>query len=206
MANIKGDLNVSRTIQVGRRSNQAAQTKNLTTTETLDKNSYYWNNFTSTGAQNVDLPDATTLNLGWDVVVNNMDGTDTLTVRDAAAGTVKTVVAGRAYRITCTSIGSAAGTWHIDYLEEADLLPGLRYAKTFNATSDWTDAGSAYTVTLTQATHLMGVNPMVEVGELNGSDYDRVICDNLKKLANGDITIQVCKVPDARFEGRMIVM
>jgi hypothetical protein len=52
----------------------------------------------------------------------------------------------------------------------------------------------------------MGVTPIVQIGEVSGSDYDFVICDNLKKLANGDITIQVTKVPDARFAGRFVVM
>ena len=205
---IKGDLSVLRSIQAGRRSNQTAYGQALIGTLALDKDAYAWYNLTAAAPQDVVLPDAQTLTVGWTVVVYNKDTTNTITVKDGGAGaTIKAVVAGRAYRFTVTDTSSAAGAWHKDFLEEADLLPAERYSTTFNATSDWgSPSAGYYTWTLTQATHLMGTNPMFIIEELDGSDYNEVRCDQAKALANGDIALRVTQVPDGRFVGRITVL
>jgi hypothetical protein len=205
---IKGDLSVLRSIQAGRRVNETGFTQALIGSLVLDKYAYGWYNLTAAAPQDVILPDATTLIEGWQVVINNKDTTNALTVKDGGAGaTVKSIVAGRAYRLTCTSIGAAAGTWHVDFLEESDLLVSSRYSTTFNATTDWgAAAGGYYTYTLTQATHLRGTTPTIIVEQVDGSDFDTVVCDQVKVLANGDVALRVTEVPDGRFSGRITLV
>lgn len=204
---IKGDLSVLRSIQAGRRANQTAFGQALIGTLTLDKDAYAWYNLTAAAPQDVVLPSATTLVAGWSIVINNIDTTNAITVKDASSGTVKAVIAGRAYRFTAIDVSDAAGDWHIDFLEEADLLPAERYTTGFNATTDWgSPVGGYYTWTLLQSTHLMGTNPNFIIEEVDGSDFNEVRCDQAKVLANGDIALRVTQTPDGRFAGRITVL
>lgn len=205
MAQVKGDLTVRRTLIADRRVDQAAFTQALVADLALTRHSYAWYNLTSDAAYNVDLPAANTLPLGWSVVINNRDTSDTLTVRDNDATTIRAIIPSRAYRVTCVDNGSTAGVWHVDFLEESDTLPSTRFTASFNALGDWTGpVGGYYTRTIVAATHLRGVAPSVGVAELNGADFDSVILDNLKVLANGDVEMRV--VDDARFAGRVIMI
>jgi hypothetical protein len=207
MAKIKGDLQVTRTIDAGRRVNQTGATKALVGAEALTKHSPFWNNFTAEAPQDVILPDATTLVIGWKVVVNNKDASNGLAVKNNDAGaTVKSVIAGRAYEFTCEDISSADGAWHINYLEESDLVPAERYTETFNATTDWTENGDYYTLTVDEATHQRGTSPTRIIEELDGSDYNEIIPDNLNVASNGDVTIRVMKTPEGRFAGRITLV
>jgi hypothetical protein len=206
MPSLKGNLTVKSVITAGRRCNQGAADRSITGADVIVVNDEAWLNYTSDGAYNITLPDANTLPLGWTVVINNKSAF-TLTVKDGAAGTVKAISAVRAYRFTATNIDDAEGEWFVDYLEEADLLPAERYSSSFNATTDWGVAVAGYyTISITAATHGMGTQPLVIVGELNGSDFDGVILDNMKILANGDIAMRVVELPDSRFAGRITIL
>jgi hypothetical protein len=207
MSNIQGDLTVLRTLNTGRRANQGAFTQALVGALTLDVNAYSWYNLTMASPQNVTLPDATTLTLGWQVTINNNDSTNAATVKNAGAVTVKSIIASRCYRFTCTDISSANGIWQITYLDQSDLVQAERYSTTFNATTDWgAPAGGYYTWIITQAVHLMGTNTNVIVEQVDGSDYDIVFCDNVKILANGDVSLRVTQIPDGRFAGRITLV
>ena len=205
--NFQGDVGVVRSLTTGRRANQGAQTKALIGTEVFDLHQQFWNNFTVAAPQDVTLPDATTLTLGWSVVVNNQDITNAIAVKDAAAGAVKSIIAGRCYQFTCTSIGSTAGTWKIQFIDESDLIPADRYSTTFDATTSWgAPAGGYYTITVTAATHLLGtiVKPTLYI--VDGSDYDEIHADQCKVLANGDVKFRVTQTPDGRFAGRIEIL
>lgn len=205
---IKGDFTALRNIVAGRRVDGTGQTKALTGTEALDKYSYYWNNFTCAAPQDVTLPDAQTLTLGWSVVVYNQDTTNALTVKNYTSGdTIKSIVATRAYKFTCTDISDADGDWHVDYLEESDLEPSERYSETFNNTSDWgSAAGGYYTQTITNATHGRGTSPTLIIEELDGSDYIEVLPDRVLINSSGDVSFRVTEVPDGRFTGRITLI
>jgi hypothetical protein len=207
---LKGDLAVARTITAARRVDSGAESQDLSATLTLVRHSEQWHNLTAAGGpQDVVLPDATTLPLGWDVVINNVDASNALAVKDGdtVPVLVKSVVAGRAYKFTLIDNGTAAGAWFKDYLEEADLIPTARYSATFNATTDWTAGGSYYTRTITESTHGRGTTPSIEVEENIAGTFHRVMLDDIAIAANGDITLQVTQSPvDARFAGRVVIV
>ena len=117
---------------------------------------------------------------------------------------VKNILVGRAYRFTLLDNASAAGVWHIDFLEEADLLPAERYADSFNATSDWTVGSGVYTRTVATTTHEMGIQPIIEIF-IGAAPAVRCAAD-LSVAANGGITISVPSDPDLRFAGKMVIL
>lgn len=205
---IKGDLNVCRTLDVGRRANQALIRKTITAQESLSVHSHYWQELTAASAQDVVLPDATTLNNGWEVVVRAVNATLNVKTYDPVTPVLlKSIVTGRAYKFTLIDNGTDEGTWYVDYLEESDKIASTRYVDTFNATTDWgAAAGGYYTRTIAVGDHERGVTPQVELSEKSGSDYIKVEADEVKTLANGDVAIRVTETPDCRFEGRAILV
>lgn len=81
-------------------------------TTVLTAASSYSQTLTGTGNQTYRMPDATTLTTGVDFVFNN-NATGTLTIQDAASGTLGTVTAGGATAIMLLANGTVAGTWNI---------------------------------------------------------------------------------------------
>ena len=208
MSTIKGDLNVCRTVNAGRRVNQGLLAKTITATEQLELNSEWWQKLTAAAAQDVILPDATTLPNGWTVIVEAITSSlDVHTYDDTTPVSRKVIEAGRVYSFTLTDNGTDAGTWHVNFLEEADTLATSRYTSTFDATTSWGSAsGGYYTITLPQATHTRGVSPQVDTFEESGSDYIQVEGDELKILANGNVELRVPETPDCRFAGKMVLI
>lgn len=208
MSTIKGDLQVCRSITAARRVNQGLIAKTITGAESLDLHSEWWQQLDAASAQDVILPDATTLTEGWSVVVEAVTSTlDVKTFDSVTPVSRKEVSPGRAYQFTLTDNSTDAGVWYVNFLEEADTLPTARYTETFNATTDWGAAsGGFYTLTIAQATHTRGTTPQVDVFELSGSDYIQVETDELKVLANGDVAIRVPESPDCRFAGRAVLV
>lgn len=201
---IKGDLKVCRTVDA-RRVNQELNTETITGAKQLDLHSKYWQEITAAAPQDVILPDATTLQNGWETVVKG--NTSTISVKTYNAVTpvlLKAIQPGRAYKFTLISNGSAAGTWYVDFLEESDMIPSERHVETFNATTDWGSAvGGIYTQTITQSTHGRGVSPQVDLFEESGSDFLQVEAE-IKVLANGDVEIKVPETPNCRFAGKAV--
>ena len=137
---IKGDLEVCRTIDA-RRVNTGLISKTITATEQLDIHSPNWHILEAATPQGVNLPDASTLPLGWEVVVQA--GTSTLNVNtfDATSpAPLNNVQPGTAYKYTLVDNGSGAGTWYLNLLEEAEAMPSERYCETFDATASWGSA------------------------------------------------------------------
>ena len=79
------------------------------------------------------------------------------------------------------------------------------YQQLFNSTSDWSGpSGGVYTISILASTHGKGLKPLVQVWELNGSNY------NLLGFAviispTGTITLEVIDSPDNRFAGKILV-
>ena len=205
---IKGDLNICRTLTAARRVNQALIAKTITGPEQLEEHSYYWNQITSGSLEDVILPDATDLPLGWSVVVEaKTSSLDVKTFDSTTPVSRKVVDADRAYQFTCTDNSTPAGVWYVNFLEEADTLPSARFTALFNNTSDWgTASGGFYTLTITQATHTRGLSPQVMVFEESGSDFVKVGLDEVKVLANGDVELRVTEDPNCRFAGKAVLV
>jgi len=210
---VQGDLNVLRTGNFSRRANQGSTSvSGISSTQSLDEHSFWWNRMETdgNGVQDVVLPDATSLAEGWQVVVDNIGSVDSLDVKTFDSTTpvlLKTVAIGRAYAFTLRKQGTEAGTWHVNYLEESDGVVATRFAATFNAAGSWgAPSGGYYTQTIAKATHTRGPNPIIQLFKLSGSDYQKVIVDRVKSLANEDITFRAPEVPDLRFAGKIVVV
>jgi len=201
---IKGSLDICKNLKVGRRVIQAQNTETITATEVLTVDSHYRQRLTAAAAQDVTLPDATTLQNADAFEIEAI--TSALTVKDDGGTTIKVIQPGRTYKFTLTENGSADGTWHVNYLEQADIAASARHVETFDATTDWgVAAGGIYTQTILQATHLRGVAPQVDLFEGSGPDFIEVGAE-VKVKANGDIEITVPETPNCRFAGRAVII
>ena len=202
---IKGDIAVKRTVIADRRVDQGMNSEVITGAETLTRHSAAWQALSAAAPQDVNLPDATLLPLGWQTVIH-ASGASVLTVKDAGGSTVTTIIAGQAESFTCTSIGAAAGTWYNYTLEDAGVVVATRYTSTFDATTSWGAAGGGYyTIAITAATHGRGTRPTVQYLETVGSDEILVIPDQSKFVtASGDLSFRVPDDPDLRFAGKAI--
>jgi len=79
------------------------------------------------------------------------------------------------------------------------------YFAIFNNTTDWGSAsGGNYTITILASTHGKGTNPIVQILELNGSDYETIVVSH-KLNASGDISVLVSDTPDLRFNMKIII-
>ncbi len=210
--NVKGDQKVGRTLYVDRRVVEGYTTKTITSPEQLNKNSAKWQSISSDAEDNVILPDATELQNGWQVVVRN-GGSATITVQTYNATTpinLQEILSGRAYEFTLIDNSTAAGGWHINFLEDSEKVVSDRFVKTFNGTSDWgTAVGGYYVITISAATHQRGTQPgLAGVFELSGSDYVEVQLGTGGFIVanDGTVTIKVPEVPDLRFAGNIILV
>lgn len=207
---VYGDLNVKRTTKVDRRVNQGLSREVLTTTKTITINEFAWLQVSNASTQDIVLPNATTLDNGWELVIGvdeaSVASTNIKTFHAITPVLLKNVLAGRAYRISLIDNSAFEGVWLVDYLEEADKVVAFRYVDSFNATTDWSGpSGGYYTRTVTKATHSMSANPKVDVRE--GTDpYTKVEPDEISIASSGDITIRVTQIPDLRFAGQMLIM
>lgn len=91
-----------------------------------------------------------------------------------------------------------------DYVNSDTAPIAAKYTDTFNATTDWTLNVDQYELSILAATHGVGVNPMIQVMEFNGSDYDNVMI-SIKVNNSGDVTLIVNSSPDLRFQGKVVI-
>ena len=166
MAEIKGDLEVCRTLSAVI-VNSGLINKTITATEQLEIHSPNWNVLDAATAQDVILPDASTLPLGYEVTVQAVTSTLSVNTFDATTPVLLNNVApGTAYSYKLVDNGTGAGEWYLNLLEEAAVMPSERYCETFDATTSWGAAvGGYYTIVVPQATHTRGVNPTVDTFE-----------------------------------------
>lgn len=199
---VKGVLRATRT-------NQYLNEATITETEVTTAYSAYWQSLSAAAAQDVTLPDATTLDEGFQIVVHS-SGASILSVKDDTTGTViQAVAAAAAYEFTCLDNSDADGTWFVNALEEAGDVTAERYSATFTATTEWgAAAGGLYTQTVTKVTH--GIDtPIVKIYELIGTAYTETFVNTLEVLASSeadDVNFVITEAPDTRFAGRYIIM
>lgn len=203
---IKGDLQVCRTINAARRVNQGLEAETISAAKDLGMHSAFWQRLSASSTEDVNLPDATTLSNGWQIVVE-ASGSASLTLKDNSGTSLKTINSNEAYKITLLDNSTASGVWHINYLEDAGSIAATRYVSTFDATSDWGTASNGYyNIALAESTHGRGTSPIIQVFEEDGSDFFEVYLDEKKILANGDLEMYVIDDPDCRFAGKVVLI
>jgi hypothetical protein len=74
----------------------------------------------------------------------------------------------------------------------------------FNATSNWNLIADEYILSIPASTHLKGVNPQVQILEVDGTDFANVIVYTAIN-STGDIIVVVPQSPDTRFAGKAII-
>lgn len=74
----------------------------------------------------------------------------------------------------------------------------------FNSTSNWTSVADEFILSIPASTHLRGVNPQVQIYEIEGSDFANVIVYTAIN-SSGDIIVAVPQSPDTRFAGKAII-
>jgi len=70
--------------------------------------------------------------------------------------------------------------------------------------TDWELIGDEYVLNISSTTHLKGTDPQVQVFELEGSDFAKVIIYTAIS-SDGDIVIAVPEASDNRFSGKAII-
>jgi hypothetical protein len=80
------------------------------------------------------------------------------------------------------------------------------YTQSFNSTSDWGAAsGGFYTIAIPQSTHGKSLNPVVQLYEVDGTDFSQVDAEIVISPA-GDVNIRVTEVIDTRFAGKVVII
>mgnify|MGYP000937909620 CR=1 FL=1 len=79
------------------------------------------------------------------------------------------------------------------------------YVRTFTI-SDWSSpiSGTRY-INVAGATHTKGLNPMIQVFELNGSSYEEVFLQVEVDSATGDVALTITNTTDLRFDGKVVI-
>lgn len=205
-ASVKGHLKVEGVLSA-HRQNAKMLVAVLSAAKALTANAEQTLKLSASSAQDVILPDATTLDNGWEVEIFST-GTANLLVKTYHPTTpvlLQTIAAGEAYRIVLLDNSTATGSYKVIKHSTGSASPAARLVQTFNGTTDWGSAvGGYYSITVTAATHGMGVNVRVDVDELVGSDYKESIVEVKTNSTTGDVTITVPDFPDARFGGRAV--
>jgi len=218
---IKGDLKLKRTGLAERRFDQGLITLPvLAAAYNVLRHSHAWLEVATdgNGAQDVILPDASTLPLGYKIVVHNVGSVDNISVKDNGGGLLKLLIPAGvdnyAYEFVLYNNGSPAGGWYVWALDDFDTQVASRYVHPFNATSDWGAAALGYySHALLESVHTRGPNPIFQIFETVGSDFVSVALDQAKMNASGDVTLRVTAGDaedaadiDARFAGKMILI
>lgn len=219
---LRGDLQVSRDI-TSYRTNQTLVVENLAANRAVDRYDAWWLSLDGGGlARTVELPDATTLPLGWEVVVDNESdaAAEDISVRSydgSFTGTLLKLIDApvpgskpKAYKFTLRGNATSAGIWYIQSLDDVDNLQAAKYVATFVA-ADWPAAVSGKrTLTSTQipglaaVTHLRGVNPVYIIQELSGGNYERVLLDAEIMTPAGNLSLRVTS--NDSFDGRVVLV
>ena len=206
---IFGDLNVGRSAKA-RSFQHGLSVETLTTSRNIDAHDFQYLRLSCASNQDVILPNASTLTAGWNRtidVASDSVGSILLKTYDAVTPVLlKTLASGKSIKVTLLDATTTAGEWKIEVISESETAAAERYVYGFTATTEWGTASAGYyTITVTAATHGIGVNPVCKVQELSGSDFIDVEPDRIYTYANGDISFRVPETPDLRFAGRIII-
>jgi len=104
----------------------------------------------------------------------------------------------------------------IEYYADGDWSTVVQYAPNsrelekyeleFNATGDWINETTVYSISISATTHIRGFNPTIQIFELVSGTYDLVTVDRLSISSTGDIKFTVPATPDLRFAGKVVIL
>jgi len=163
------DTTFKRIVNAERRVNQGLHSLELSANYAIPNYEYDFLRVTNAaaGAVTMELPDATTLPLGFDIKIERVAGPSVdvlLHGTSAPAGVLKAIELGKTYGFRLLENAAAAGTWLIYSVGEDAVLEA--YVKPFNATSDWTDETTHWGLSVPATEHGQGTQPLVKVYEL----------------------------------------
>jgi len=111
----KGDVLIKRSMFSARRSDEGLMDHGLLSgTITLDKYAFAWQSADPNGAnRTINLPDATTLEEGWQTTIHNKGSANYLEIKDNSGAILDNVLAGEASEVTLIDNSTIAGSWYI---------------------------------------------------------------------------------------------
>lgn len=85
---------------------------------------------------------------------------------------------------------------------------GSSYSQAFNNSTDWgSPSGGYYKITISGATHNLGVNiKNVVVSEIDGIYLSPNLTGIAVNSLNGDVEVFIGSVPDNRFAGKVVII
>lgn len=116
---IKGNLDVLRRIKSRRSDQGCSRFESMSASETITMSPYssHWNVVDPIDASsNVDLPPASALSEGYEIVIHNISSF-AISVNLDGGFLLQSVPAGDAYKFTLYNADTPTGLWHINYLE-----------------------------------------------------------------------------------------
>ena len=128
--------------QINALLNNSTSTVTAAGTTTLTNATTFEQIFTGTSAQNVVLPDATTLYVGYTVTIVNQS-TGTLTIKNNGGSTLYTILSGITIVIMCGSIDTTNGTW-------SSVISPMLISNTWTPTDT---SGASLTLSIQNATY-----------------------------------------------------
>jgi hypothetical protein len=125
MSDIKGDLNVSRKIDAERRVDEGLKDWGILSGNiSVDVNAHAWHTANpNLSDKNFTLPDATTLKLGWEIVVENIGTDKNILLKNYIGATLSTIEKSSAVKATLRDNSTSNGVWYIE-----DMNPNLTKA------------------------------------------------------------------------------
>lgn len=111
----KGDISITRAIYAARRSDEGLIDKGaLTGNVTLTEFDHAWQTMDPNGSdRDVTLPDATTLEIGWQLRLHNNGSANNLLLKANGGTLLETVEFDSVAEATLIDNGIAAGVWHV---------------------------------------------------------------------------------------------
>lgn len=212
---IKGDLDVCRTINARRANEGLNEELAIAAAFNIEMHFANWQRISTdnAGDESVVLPDATTLPEGWKIVIDNISANDNLDVQyDDGVTLLKEVTPATAYQFTLVDNATSNGVWHVNYLEDAAATIANRYCEDFDIADFGALSGGYHTYSVTNGTHGRGADPIVQIMERVATDKFITIPDRVKINVSGDVEIRVTgddtEDPsiDCRFDGRICLV
>lgn len=96
-------------------------------------------------------------------------------------------------------------TSSFDYYQSTGVgTQSPNYIQLFDIAAWGLPSGGEYTINVPLINHNKGLNPVVQILEKDGTDYN-LIEQPYEITASGTITIKVSEIPDNRFEGKFVI-